>query len=107
LTYFNTNHGTGLYINRDWSSTNEFYSDFNYVSIWGNVGIGRDPHYKLDVDGTIRAKEVKINLNSGADFVFEKDYNLMLLNELSRFITENKHLPEILPPPKCPPPIPI
>ena len=64
----------------------------------GNVGIGRsDPYYKLDVYGTIRAREVKVNLNSGADFVFEKDYNLMPLGELSRFVSENKHLPDIAP----------
>jgi hypothetical protein len=64
----------------------------------GNVGIGTyNPYYKLDVSGTIRAHEVKVNLNTGADFVFEKDYNLMSLNELSDFIQENKHLPEIAP----------
>ncbi|MCL2596132.1 MAG: hypothetical protein FWD66_00405 [Paludibacter sp.] len=64
----------------------------------GNVGIGRsDPYYKLDVYGTIRAHEIKVNLNTGADFVFEKDYNLMPLNELSRFVSENKHLPDIAP----------
>jgi hypothetical protein len=62
----------------------------------GNVGIGRtDPYYMLDVAGTVRAREVKVNLNTGADFVFEKDYNLMPLNELSRFVNENKHLPDI------------
>jgi len=30
-------------------------------------------------------------------FVFEKDYKLMPLNELSSFISENKHLPDIAP----------
>jgi hypothetical protein len=98
LAYFNTEYANGLYINRNWSSGTGFFNDFDFVSIWGNVGIGRsDPYYKLDVAGTIRAHEVKVNLNTGADFVFEKDYNLMPLNELSNFIQENKHLPEIAP----------
>lgn len=62
----------------------------------GNVGIGTmNPFYKLDVQGIIRAHEVRVNLNSGADFVFENDYELMPLSELYRFISINKHLPEI------------
>ena len=63
----------------------------------GNVGIGTTtPFYKLDVNGTIRAKEVLVNLNNGgADFVFEENYLLRPLNEVSDFIQANKHLPEI------------
>ena len=62
-----------------------------------NVGIGTiSPAYKLDVLGTIRAREIIVDLN-GADFVFEKDYKLMPLNELEKFVKEQKHLPEIAP----------
>jgi len=61
------------------------------------IGIGTmNPQYRLDVLGTIRAREVKVDLN-GADFVFEKDYRLMPLNELEKFVKEQKHLPEIAP----------
>lgn len=51
----------------------------------------------LDVFGSIRAEEVKVCLNKGCDFVFEKDYPLLPLNELDEYIKTNKHLPEIAP----------
>ncbi|MGQ7857212.1 hypothetical protein ACUN24_23480 [Pedobacter sp. WC2501] len=62
----------------------------------GNVGIGiANPTVKLDVDGTIRAKEVKVCINQGCDFVFSKDYKLMQLDDLEKFVTTKQHLPEI------------
>ncbi|SHL80400.1 hypothetical protein SAMN05444484_102631 [Flavobacterium chilense] len=76
------------------------YSNYDRMVItWqGNVGIGTvNPAYKLDVCGTIRAKEVKVDLLGGCDFVFEDDYKLMDLNKLEEFVTKNKHLPEIAP----------
>ena len=62
----------------------------------GNVGIGTDnPEYKLDVNGTIHANEVLINVNNGADFVFDEEYDLHPLSNVKIFIENNKHLPGI------------
>ena len=61
----------------------------------GNIGIGTtSPSYKLDVAGTLRAREIIVNA-TGADFVFADDYRLRPLSEVEAFISENNHLPEI------------
>jgi hypothetical protein len=61
----------------------------------GNVGIGVVPNtYKLEVNGTIRAKEVIVE-TGWADYVFAKNYKLKSIYELEDFIKNNKHLPNI------------
>lgn len=61
----------------------------------GNVGIGTtSPFYKLDVCGTIRGKEVRVE-TGWCDYVFADDYQLRSLNEVETFIKTNKHLPEV------------
>lgn len=63
---------------------------------YGNFGIGVEkPKHKLDVNGTIRSKEVKIEATDWSDFVFAEDYKLPTLSEVENHIKENKHLPGI------------
>ena len=62
----------------------------------GNVGIGTiDPDSRLSVNGTIHSKEVKVDLDGWSDHVFRQDYPLMDLKEVSSYIVENQHLPNI------------
>lgn len=66
------------------------------INYQGNVGIGKaaNSSAKLDVAGTIRATEIKVVAQT-ADFVFEKNYPLRDLNQVEKFIKQNKHLPDI------------
>lgn len=64
----------------------------------GNVGIGTvtPGPYKLAVEGTIGARKVKVTqATPWADFVFDDDYLLPSLDEVSRYIRQHKHLPGI------------
>lgn len=67
-----------------------------HISGNGDIGIGTEnPQTKLDVRGAISATEVKVQILTGADHVFNQDYNLKPLSEVETFVKENKHLPEI------------
>jgi hypothetical protein len=64
----------------------------------GNVAIGtNDPRgYKLAVNGSAIFTSAKVKLEQNwPDYVFEKDYELLPLADLERFIQQNKHLPGI------------
>ncbi|MHC0446387.1 hypothetical protein ACWA1F_13335 [Flavobacterium sp. 3-218] len=64
----------------------------------GNVGIGIiNPQNKLDVNGTIHSKEVKVDMAGWdwPDFVFKKEYNLPTLEQVEKHITEKGHLENI------------
>lgn len=63
----------------------------------GKVGIGTSsPDELLTVKGVIHAEKVKVDLNvPGPDYVFEEDYDLMSLDNISEYIRENKHLPHV------------
>lgn len=58
----------------------------------GDVGIGVEvPANKLDVCGTIRSLEVKVE-SGWCDYVFNEEYNMPSLEEEETFINANGHL---------------
>jgi hypothetical protein len=103
LTGSITSYGRDLQIQPGWDKTlilgsNEMQANGGKVIFpGGNVGIGTTaPDAKLTVKGTIHTNEVKVDLNvPGPDYVFEKGYDLMSLEETKAYIDANKHLPEV------------
>jgi hypothetical protein len=63
----------------------------------GNIGIGTltTGNHKLAVEGSIGAREIKVEANGWSDFVFEKGYNLPTLIEVENYIKEKGHLKDI------------
>lgn len=67
----------------------------------GNIEIGdittgiNVNDYRLSVNGKVRAREMEVNGDSWADFVFEDNHKLMPLNEVEDYIIENNHLPDV------------
>ncbi len=77
------------------SSYSRGYQDELFL-IDGNVGIGKEnPTNKLDVNGTIHSKEVKVDMAGWSDFVFKKEYNLPTLEQVEKHIVEKGHLENI------------
>ncbi len=62
----------------------------------GFIGIGTaEPKARLAVNGVVLAKKVRITPINWADYVFEPSYDLPSLQQLEKFITHHKHLPDI------------
>lgn len=92
------------YRGSSWDNNLQFLTTHNnatpevrmHIGSSGNVGIGTEkPQEMLDVRGIISAKEIKVQVLSGADYVFNENYKLKPLLEVDSFVKENKHLPEI------------
>ncbi|WP_052496396.1 hypothetical protein [Pedobacter lusitanus] len=62
----------------------------------GNVGIGiTSPKERLEVNGTIHSKEVRVDIDGWSDYVLKPDYQLPTLSSVKAFIEQNQHLPDI------------
>ncbi|MCX2680625.1 hypothetical protein OOZ15_11790 [Galbibacter sp. EGI 63066] len=78
---------------QSWGNGSEAYMSL----IKGKLGIGtvNTGSHKLAVEGSVGAREVKVEASNWSDFVFEKNYDLPTLEEVERHIQEKGHLQDI------------
>jgi hypothetical protein len=96
LISFDARIDNGPVVNRPLMNWRNYTNEKMILLANGNLGIGTsNPTSKLSVNGTIKAKEVTVSEDLGADFVFDDDYPLPGLNEIEASIKRNKHLPGI------------
>ncbi len=62
-----------------------------------SIGIGTEStgSHLLAVNGSIGAREIKVEASGWSDFVFENDYNLPSLSDVENYISKNNHLPSV------------
>ncbi|TKC05243.1 hypothetical protein [Pedobacter frigoris] len=71
-------------------------SSNNDVLVDGKIGIGMNtPTEKLEVNGKIRAREIKVENANWPDYVFAPSYKVPTLQETEKHIKEKGHLPGI------------
>ena len=77
-----------------WSGSSTIKGDIYRI---GNVGIGTTTtgSFKLAVEGKLGAREIIVQNESWADYVFDDNYPLLPLEKLEAFYKENKRLPGI------------
>lgn len=92
----NSNNDNGKFIIRSNGS------DRMWVDSAGNVTIGTAYKvangYRLSVNGKIMSEEVRVQMDADwPDYVFDKNYKLMPMEELQNYIATHKHLPGFAP----------
>lgn len=92
-----------IYVNNSGSNTFEVRGNgATYIGNWRANANGPCANAMLTVDGQILAKDIRVAISQGsgaadrwADYVFDKDYKLMPLREIEKFVLKNHHLPEV------------
>ncbi|MDO6812710.1 hypothetical protein [Tenacibaculum soleae] len=80
-----------------WRNRNTWISTPFRINSSGKVGIGTSTtgSHRLAVEGSIGAREIKVEATGWSDFVFEENYQLPTLKEVESHINEKGHLKDI------------
>ena len=97
ISQYNSDGGYGLDFRVDNRTTKTRATTSRmFISSSGEVGIGTTtPREKLSVNGKIRAKEIKVEIENWPDYVFKNDYKLLSLADVKRHIATKGHLPNM------------
>ncbi len=94
-----------LRFNHSSTEANEGFDFYNtktnkvlmFIQGTGKVGIGTRTtgSHRLAVEGSIGAREIKVQASGWSDFVFYEDYKLPTLKEVEAHINQKGHLKDI------------
>lgn len=95
---FGTNNQTSMIIWPDGKiGIGTLYSPTSLLTVNGSFESNSAKiHGLIQIDGKLEAEEIEVK-NIAADFVFDKNYKLRSLEEVEKFVKENKHLPDVAP----------
>jgi len=85
--------GKNFTVNDHGGVSAQYFEIFN-KQIFEDNDIGTRNFY-VDAQGFLFARKVQVTVGSIPDYVFEKDYDLMDLEDLKEYIKKNKHLPNV------------
>jgi hypothetical protein len=92
----NNGRKADLFLQNDSGSVILCGTEQGAVGIGVTAGTSIPAGYLLAVDGKIISEEVKVQLSGNwPDYVFDKKYTLLSLDDLKNYIAVNKHLPNI------------
>jgi len=84
-----------LYIDNSNTATPLLYGNFGTDQLGINTAI-IPAGYTMAIDGKLMVEEVRVQVSDNwPDYVFDPSYELMSIQELKKYIAENKHLPDV------------
>ena len=96
-----SNSGGGAAANAASGLQDKMWIDYDGTVSMGSANLNAENStlgtgYKLKVFGKIISEEVRVQLKAAwPDYVFDKNYKKLSLEELEKYVDENKHLPNI------------
>ncbi len=84
--------GISFFINADqtYQGLDNFFAIFKNADHWNGNEV---PLFKVNNDGYVGCRGVKVTQSTFPDYVFKSDYDLMGIEELGSYINKNKKLP--------------
>ena len=92
--YFKDSTGSGFDGDRDRIAFKIEHHGQSDARVGINLPKEHDIKNMLEVGGKILAEEILVVANI-ADYVFDEDYHLLSLDEVEKYISENRHLPGV------------
>ncbi len=91
---FIVNGNGSMILNNGMTTTFNLASDGQLIMRHGGTG---EKTFQFDINGMFRARRVRVDAETWADYVFEPSYQLMPLAEVKNYVQQNKHLPSVPP----------